>query len=189
VVSGDKVGKASITAYRFAEAFDFVQGSHTMYDGVTLKRGIVFVRPSTVLVIDEAISGTEHSIQQIWNLSPATHDLQFDGEGASFAVGENGVWVAIRQLRPVAGVNHYCGREEPTRGFVSPGLLNLAPVHQLEFETRGGGTVFVTQITVTEPGEDIPTIEVDPEDPYRAIVVRGSDGTSLSINLGSDPEP
>lgn len=189
VISRDKVGKAGITAYKLGEAFDFVQGSHTMYGGVTLKRGIVFIRPSTILVIDEAVSGTEHSIQQVWNLSLAAHDLKFDRDGASFLVGENGVSVEIRQLSPVVGVNHYYGQEDPLRGFISPRQFELVPIDQLEFESYGSGTAFVTQITVTEPGEDIPTIEVDPDNPYQAIVVHHSDGTTLTINLESELQP
>lgn len=182
-VSRDNVGKAGITAYRLEEAFDFVQGSHTMYDGVTLKRGILFIRPSTILVIDEAVSGTEHSIQQIWNLSPAVRDLKFDSNGASFLVGENGVSVELRQLRPATGVNHYYGQEEQVRGFIAPQQRKLVPVHQLEFESYGSGIVFVTRISVAGPGEDIPTIDVDLNNPYRDIVVRYSDGTILTINL------
>jgi len=185
VISRDNVGKADITAYRLEEAFDFVQGSHTMYGGVTSKRGIVFIRPSTILVIDEAVAGTEHSIQQIWNLSPAAHDLEFDGDGASFLVGENGVTVEIRQLRPVTGVDHYYGQEEPVRGFISPHGWELVPVHQLEFESYGNGVVFITQITVADPGEDIPTVEVGLDDPYQDIVVHRGDGTTLTVNLDS----
>ncbi len=182
----DSIGKAGITAYRLDEAFDFVQGSHTMYDGVTLKRGIVFIRPSTILVIDEAISANEHAIQQIWNLSPAADALKFDRDGASWSVGENGVSVEIRQLRPTAGVNHYYGQDEPVRGFISRQQRELVPVHQLEFENHGNGVVFVTQISVTGPGEETPTIEVDLGNPYRSIVVRQDDGTTLTIGLEAD---
>jgi len=182
-ISRDNIGKAGITAHRMDEAFDFVQGSHTMYEGVTLKRGIVFIRPSTVLVIDEAVSGADHSIQQIWNLSPAAHDLQFDKDGASFLVGENGVSVEMRQISPAEDVNHYYGHEDPVRGFISPRQWELVPVHQLEFERSGSGVVFVTQISVTGPDEQAPTIELDPDNPYRDIVVHQSDGTTLTINL------
>ncbi len=184
-IASANVGKARITAYRLDKAFDFVQGSHTMYDGVTLKRGIVFIRPSTILVIDEAISANERSIQQIWNLSPAAHGLEFDKEGASWFVGENGVRGEIRQLRPTLGVNHYYGQDEPVRGFMSPRQLELVPIHQLEFEKRGGGVVFVTQISVTGQGEEAPTIEVDLDNPYRSIVVHHGDGTTLAIELDS----
>jgi hypothetical protein len=184
-LSSGNAGKADITAYRLEAAFDFVQGSHVMYKGITLKRGIIFVRPGTILVIDEALSESEHSIQQIWNLSPAAHDLGFDDSGASFSVGENGVSVEIRQFHPATGVNHYYGQEEPVRGFISPHQRELVPVHQLEFESYGSGVVFVTQISVTGPDEDVPAIEVDLDDPYRNIVVRYSDGTTLTINLDS----
>lgn len=188
-LSSDNVGKAGITAYRLDQAFDFVQGSHTLYEGVTLKRGIVFIRPNTILIIDEAVSGTEHSIQQIWNLSPAAHDLKFDGDGAAFLVGENGVHVELQQLRPATGVNHYYGQEEPVRGFIAPQQRELVPVHQIEFESYGSGIVFVTQITVAGPGEDIPTIDVDLNNPYRDIVVRHSDDTTLTINLEAALQP
>ena len=110
------MGKAGIAAYRLEDAFDFVQGSHTMYDGVTLKRGIVFIRPSTILVIDEAVSESEHSIQQIWNLAPAAHDLRLDSQGASFLVGAD-------------GANHYHGQEDPIRGFISARQRELVPAH------------------------------------------------------------
>ncbi len=182
-ISSDNVGKAGIVAHSLEEAFDFVQGEHTMYDGVILKRGIILIRPSTILVVDEAISNASHSAQQIWNLAPEAHDLEFDGDGASFLVGENGVHVAIRQLRPVTNLNHHYAEEEPVRGFISPQYLELVPVHQLEFETYGSGVVFVTQITVTGPGEDVPTIALDLDDPYREITVRNDDGTTLAINL------
>ena len=182
-ISRDNVGKADVTAYSLEEAFDFVQGSHTMYEGVELKRGIVFIRPATILVIDEAVSGTEHSIQQIWNLSPVAHDLKFDSDGASFLVGENGAYAEIRQLSPTTGVNHYYGQEEPVRGFISPQQRELVPVHQLEFEGYGNGIVFVTQITVASSSEDVPTIDVDLNKPYRDIVVHHGDDTTLTINL------
>jgi hypothetical protein len=154
-----------------------------MYDGVTLKRGIILIRPSTILVIDEAISNTSHPIQQIWNLAPAAHDLKFDSDGASFLVGKNGVHAAIRQLRPVTSVDHYRGQEEPVRGFISPQYSELVPVDQLEFESYGSGVIFITQITVARPGEDVPTIALDLDDPYRDITVHRSDGTTLAVNL------
>ena len=188
-ISGANVGKAGIAAYRLEDAFDFVQGSHTMYDGVTLKRGIVFIRPSTILVIDEAVSESEHSIQQIWNLAPAAHDLRLDSQGASFLVGADGVAVEIRQLGSTESVSHYYGQEDPVRGFISPRQRELVPVHQLEFETRGKGIVFVTQISVTGPGEEAPTIEVDLDNPYRDIVVDHGDGITLTIRLGSVFQP
>jgi len=184
-LSTGNVGKTDITAYRLEDAFDFVQGGHTMYEGVALKRGILFIRPSTILVVDEAVSEAEHSIQQIWNLSPAAHDLKFDSNGASFLVGAHGVLVEIRQLRPATGVNHYYGQEEPVRGFISPHQRELVPVHQFEFESYGSGIVFVTQITVAGLNEDVPTIEVDIDDPYRNITICYRDGTTLTIDLDS----
>jgi hypothetical protein len=182
-LSSDNIGKANITTYRLEETFDFVQGSHSLYEDVTLTRGIVLIRPNTILIIDEATTETEHSIQQIWNLSPAAHDLEFDGSGASFVVGEDGVVVEIRQLGPMIGLDHYYGQEEPVRGFISPQQRQLVPVHQLEFESDGSGVVFVTQITVAGPGEDVPTIDVDPSNPYGDVLVRHGDGTTLTINL------
>lgn len=184
-ITKEGIGKANVTSYFFDEAFDFVQGSHTMYDSVTLSRGIILVRPSTILLIDEAISDTEHSIQQIFNLSPGAHDLKFDNDGASFGVGNKGVQVELRQLCATTDVRHYYGQEEPVRGFVSPKQNTIVPIHQLEFKNYGTGVVFVTQITVTTPGEDIPTIDVDCSNPYTGIEIRHSDGSTLTINLNS----
>ncbi len=184
-VSRENIGKADITAYSLEDAFDFVQGSHTMYDGVALKRGIVFIRPSTVLVVDEAVSDDQYPIQQIWTLAPAARDLEFDRDGVSFVVGENGVSVNIRQLRPTEGVNHYYGQDEPVRGFMSPQQGELVPIHQVEFENKGSGVVFVTQISVTGPGEEAPDIGVDLHNPYERVEVRNPDGSRVTIDLGS----
>lgn len=182
-ITRNNMGKANITAHLLDEAFDFVQGNHTMYDGVTLRRGIILVRPSTILIIDEAISETQHKIQQIFNLGPEAHDLKFDKDRVSFQVGDKGVSVEIQQLCGATSIRHYQGQEDPVRGFVSPRFEEVVPVHQLEFENYGHGVVFVTQISVTESGGDKPTISVDCGNPYRKIEVSDGKGVPLIIDL------
>jgi hypothetical protein len=182
-LSPDNISKANITDYYLSEAFDFVQGSHTMYDGVTVKRGIVFIRPSTILVIDEAVSDTNHCIQQIWNLPPGARDLTFYKEGASYGVGDKGVQVEIRQLSDVSDVRHYRGQEDPVRGFTSPKQNTLIPIDQLEFEKSGKHVVFVTQISVIGPGEIVPDIHLDCADPYSKIEVIRIGALPLLIDL------
>jgi hypothetical protein len=85
----------------------------------------------------------------------------------------------------MTGVNHYYGQEGPVRGFISPRQGQLVPVHQLEFDSYGSGIIFVTQISVTGPDEDVPAIVVDLDAPYQDIVVHHGDGTTLTVNLDS----
>ena len=179
----DNVGKASIIDYCLDEAFDFVQGSHTMYGNASLRRGILLIRPNTILLIDELISTEEHSIQQIFNLAPSAHDLTFDRDGASLLVGDKGVYVEIRQLCSTTSVRHYEGQEEPVRGFISREDNTVVPVHQLEFENHGNGTVFVTQISVTGLDHDIPDMTVECQYPYTSISFDQDGGPSITINL------
>jgi hypothetical protein len=156
---------------------------------VTLTRGIIFIRPSTILIIDEAASATQHMIQQIFNLAPDARDLKFDRDIVYFRLGEKGVTVKLRQIRKASGVNHYYGDEDAVRGFISPQQGTLVPVHQLEFESLGNGVIFITQITVIEPDEDVPIIEVDPNNPYRDIMVYYVDGSTLTINIEQKSSP
>jgi hypothetical protein len=150
----DNVGKARITGYKLADKFDFVQGRHTMYKKVSLKRSLILIRPSTIMIIDEVLSDKEHSIQQIFNLAPGARDLEFDRDRVVFKVGNKGVKVELRQMCETRCCNHYYGDEKILRGFISPLQRKLAPVHQLEFENIGIGVVFITQIIVTGPDED-----------------------------------
>ncbi len=182
-IKSENIGKAGLTDYLLNEAFDFVRGSHTLYKGVFLRRGIILIRPSTIVLIDEAISDSSHSIQQIFNLAPAARDLAYTQSGASFRVGEKGIKVEVRQLAEATTVRHYNGQESPLRGFCSPQQLQMIPIDQLEFERAGKKVVFATQISVAGAGETVPDIRIDLANPYSMIKVTGDQKTPLMIDL------
>jgi hypothetical protein len=182
----DNIGRASITDYYFTEAFDFVQGTHTMYGSATLKRSILLIRPSTILLVDELVSTSEHSVQQIFNLAPSAHDLTLDSTGASFLVGDTGLSVQIRQLCGMTDVRQYKGQEDPVRGYVSPEQGTLVPIDQIEFENYGNGTVFVTQISVVSPGDEVPSITIDSCNPCATIRFTQEGQPPMIIDLATD---
>lgn len=71
-----KIAEYIPCSFRFSKKVDFIQGTnlgylHTASGGVLIKRNIVFLKPKTLIVIDQLYSDGTHTYTQFWNINPS----------------------------------------------------------------------------------------------------------------------
>jgi hypothetical protein len=121
---------------RFAldPSWALVEASHDNYPGVRHRRLLLYVRPATILVVDEILpreAGASREIEQLFHLDPAMEAAVLPGSSAVEARYRDGPSLRLEQLADGRGCLAILrGSTKPYRGWVSrlPRSLEPAPV-------------------------------------------------------------
>jgi hypothetical protein len=122
---------------------------HTLYPGVTHRRGLLLFGDSALLVVDSLESDTSHQYQQIFHLAPpATID---DVRGKDEIVGNvNGVSFSLHQLasEDIDRVDTDLGDQDKIAGLCATAYEKMAPCEQITYTSTGSTAHFVTLISL-----------------------------------------
>ena len=161
---------------RFAmdPSWGLVEASHDNYPGVRHRRLLLYVRPATILVVDELIPrdpGATREIEQLFHLDPAMEAAVLPGSSAVAARYRDGPSLRIEQLAEGRGhVAVLRGSTTPYRGWVSRLPRNLEPAPVVVTKMAAGRATLATWI------------EVDPEAPPGNGAGAASGGAEVSID-------
>lgn len=141
------VGKASIDGFELQDGRAAVWGSHTLYDGVILRRRIEYQKPDRVVITDEAESETPHTYTQTFNVG---EQMQVEGNSRRFLLREPdaGVEVTLLQVGDIGDVQCFKGQADPLIGWASHRLGEDHPVTALHFNVAAKSARFVTRLLI-----------------------------------------
>lgn len=131
--------------------YAWVEGSHQLYDGVTITRRLVYLKPDIILVRDKIRSDQPHRYTQYIHLAPG---IKAEGRKQHMtAKGKDGASMEIRQLDPVDDVKIIEGEEDPVQGWVSTRTNEKKPNPALQYEKEGTNVTFATVLYLRPQGK------------------------------------
>ncbi len=141
------VGRSKIDGFELQDGRAAVWGSHTLYDGVVLRRRIEYQKPDRVVIIDEAESQTPHTYTQTFN---AGEQMHVEGSSRRFVLREPaaGVEVTLLQVGDVGDVQRFNGQPDPLIGWASHRLGEHHPVNAVHFNVKATSARFVTRLLI-----------------------------------------
>ncbi|PTM54754.1 alginate lyase family protein [Desmospora activa] len=133
------------------DGYAWVEGSHQLYDGVTITRRLTYLKPDIILVRDTIQSDQPHQYTQYFHLAPG---IQAEGRKEHMtAKGEAGAVMEIRQLDPVDRVEIIEGEKDPVQGWVSARTNEKETNTALQYEKEGRNVTFATVLYLRPAGK------------------------------------
>jgi hypothetical protein len=116
--------------------FDIAIGEHDGYSrvGIIHRRAVVFLKPNWLFVSDWIIGGGDHSVDQLWHLSPHSEvELRQD----QAIIKTQGIIVSIHTEESSGMLaNVIKGSNEPIQGWISKGYGHKEPSPVISFAAR-----------------------------------------------------
>jgi len=138
--------------------YSLVQGSHSNYPGLTHRRTLLYVRPSTVFVLDELKANgsgqpARHDFEQLFHFGADLEPVA-GAKGASLLVAEPGTGSPLLHLEQLGagrgGARLWNGSRDPFRGWRAVGHRKLVPAFCAGFQEKGSAALFVTRLEVLD---------------------------------------
>lgn len=146
-IDGKLIGKSKIVQYKDEEQYSFVQGQHTLYEGVTIKRSILYLKDTgAILIYDDLDSKTEQTYSQIFNVGEHVNFIPINKKHCLFESKLNGKMIELRQINHVTEFKHYTGSDKPIAGWYSDRFNEKKPIEQLQFTNKGTALEYKTII-------------------------------------------
>lgn len=128
------IGKSNITKYIDDESFVYMQGEHELYENTKIKRSIMYVKDSEMILIHDEIKSEENqTYSQIFNLGEDVHLIPINNKRCFLESKLNGKIIELRQVDSVEDFKHHKGRKNPIRGWISTKFNEKKPISQIEF--------------------------------------------------------
>jgi Heparinase II/III-like protein/Heparinase II/III N-terminus len=128
---------------------DFVKGINKGYEGVTLERSVLFLKPNLVVILDNIQSNKIREVSQIYNLAP---HIEIKGNtNYKVSLQSKNDIVEIEQLNFIDETLVHQGNTEIPRAVVSEKFGEVIKTNQLEFTKRIKDGFF---LTVVKLGKD-----------------------------------
>lgn len=165
-VDGEEPDLSLVNAYgsgiskgKTGEGYAWVEASHQLYDGVTITRRLVYLKPDILLVRDRIQSNQSHRYTQYFHLAPG---IEAEGRAKHMtARGQGGAVLEIRQLDPVDQMEIVEGEKDPVQGWVSYRTNQKEPNPVLQYEKQGTDVTFTTVLHLRPPGKpDISEVSI-----------------------------
>ncbi|ERJ12932.1 heparinase II/III domain-containing protein [Haloplasma contractile] len=137
ILSRNDVKKSKLCDFAYDDTIMFSCGMHTLYDQVIHKRIMLFIKPATVLLIDEILSEETVSIEQIFNLTP-TLDYNVRDHCITGVEKDNFIFQMTRlYMNTNATLNAYYGNKDPYIGWYSKRHNQIEPCNTFIFKSKG----------------------------------------------------
>lgn len=181
--------KEKVYAGFFEEGDGYVyqSGAHELYDGVSHKRVIVMIEDSTILIVDNLRSSTEHIYEQMFHLFPGA-EVSTDGL-TLVAKGESPEQtVTIRQyITDSMELSSIIDGQDPLDGICSSEYKVSVPCYAISYLQKGQNVSYVTAISIGSNlasivlEKDNGIIEIETKDSVYEIKVNETKGVERSI--------
>lgn len=150
------------------EGYAWVEAKHSLYDGVTITRRLVYLKPDILLVRDRIQSKQTHSYTQYFHLAPG---IEVEGRAEHMTLrGQDGAVLEIRQLEPIDHLEIVEGEKDPIQGWVSFRTNQKEPNSVLQYEKKGSDVTFATVLHLRPSGKP---------DIHDASIEKGPDGKAV----------
>jgi hypothetical protein len=205
VVQVDGIGfeghTARIDAVDIHDGYVLIEASHTNYPGLRHRRTLAYLRPGTLLLVDDlgsvpggALSRRARKFEQLFHFAPDINvSLTRPGVGLAAPVPDNPgqsrlylrqlLWTGDDRMEVIEGAT------DPLQGWVTKSQGSLMPAPVVAFSKLGSSARFVTLIHLAPDAvAPIPGVEVSEPSPIGALSVGVSmpGGGFYEVSVSSD---
>lgn len=130
------------------DGYVYQSGEHSLYEGVTHKRAITMIENSTIIIIDDLKSESEHTYEQMFHLFPgaktSSNGLTLKAEGLDPKQS-----LTIQQFITNGMVlNTSIGNENPPDGLCSLQYKKSIPCYAVSYKQKGKDVSYITVINI-----------------------------------------
>ncbi|WP_088042963.1 heparinase II/III family protein [Bacillus sp. EAC] len=143
-ISIDNAGKTKISNFIDNSTSVIITGEHTIYNGVSVFRTLIYLKEKKVILIqDEILSDISHKTNQVFNIA---QDLLTQAINPTTILLNK--TITLKQHKSSI-FTEYFGQSSPLRGFASTSFNQYYPIKQLDFESNGKNIQYFTSISTT----------------------------------------
>lgn len=146
-----------VTAGSFKEGPGYVyqSGESNLYEGVSHERAIAMIEDSTILIIDNLKSASEHTYEQMFHIFPGAK-VGTDGLTLTAKGTQPGQSLSIKQfITDGVELHTTVGNFNPPDGLCSIELNKVIPCTAVSYAQKGKNVSYVTAISIGESNADI----------------------------------
>lgn len=140
--------KAYSGFFEEGDGYSYQSGEHELYEGVSHKRAIVLIENSTMIILDELNSYSNHTYEQMFHLFPGAK-ISTDGLTLT-AVGDDSLHkLTIRQfISDGVTLNTVIDKHDPPDGLCSLDYKSTVPCYSTSYLKNGKNVSFITVIDI-----------------------------------------
>lgn len=166
----ENIGKSKLTKVIETDESVLMEGEHTLYSDVTVKRTVIYLKRKNIFLIhDQIISDAVHKTNQIFNLGRDVVSQKIDND--TYLLDN---LITLKQHKPSISTEYF-GQKFPLRGWGSSDFNVLYPIKQLDFAMFGTYIEYFTSISMSS----LVVTNFDFENGYYSITL--SDGSVQTI--------
>lgn len=152
---GNESKKVSAGFFDQRDGYVYQSAQHILYDGVTHKRAMVLIEDSTVLILDDLESSSEHTYEQMFHLFPGAQinsdDLTLKAKGS---LSEQSL--TIQQfITNGLELQTAIDAKNPLDGLCSFEYKVAVPCQAISYKQKGKNVSYVTAISLGTNLDDI----------------------------------
>ncbi|MEK4621809.1 MULTISPECIES: heparinase II/III family protein [Priestia] len=151
-INPDKVGQSKIVNFKSTPSYSYVTGRHTLYDNIVVKRTMIYIKPSNIIIHDEILSDDENKYSQIFNIGADVTVNKISDKDFLLKSQLDSTIIRLTQLdsSDLTGVHIYNGLENPIRGWQSYSLNEKHPINSIYFDKKGKNQSYFTLLNFNE---------------------------------------
>lgn len=147
LIESELIGKSKINKYIDNPKFIYVQAVHELYADTKIKRTIIYVKDTElILIFDDIESEKKQEYSQIFNLGEDINFFQLNNRRYFLESNINGKIIELLQVDKIEKFKHYKGNQKPIRAWISNDFNKKTPINQLEFVNEGTNRQYRTII-------------------------------------------
>ena len=144
--------KTGILDWFSTQDYDYMLGTSSLYDGVSIDRHIFYVRPDAMVIFDDIISNEIHEYTQVFHSNVGWQLLEKTSNTILIQSPEKNFNVRIKQFKFVGGwTDIVTGDFKGEFSYFSEQNNMLESTSTYKFSKKGASASFITLITIEEP--------------------------------------
>ena len=142
----DSFGLSELYNYNCNESYSVFQASHTIYEGVKIKRNIVIVYGQGVIIHDSITSQQNHNYSQIFNIGKDVEIEHLQNTGVILSSNIDNTSLLVTQMTNISSIESFHGSNNPKMGWRSESFNQIDPISSIVFAVNGNNEQFQTVV-------------------------------------------
>ncbi|WP_416729814.1 alginate lyase family protein [Fictibacillus sp. JL2B1089] len=182
-LNNNQINKSKIDHYKSASYYSYVTGSHTLYNGVNIKRTIIYLKNKNSLLIHDVMkSSTSHTYTETFNIGPDVLTKSSDNKTFQLKSTVENKQLEFKHLTKVKSFQKLTGLTNPIGGWQSLTFNKKTPITQLKFSNTAKNQEFKYAIN-TPSKVGIKDFSVKSYPTYNLYTIVYKDGTRGNIKI------